>query len=136
LAIIVPDDTTALESIFINELFVNSDACKAVAQMKMGQALSKTDESYVSISRSSRNIVLQYVKNNEIIVSRYYDADCYDADVIKGDAKRLHIDIEYKQVPVYVNNFNMNMDDFFDMGTVISPKEFLEKIAVVDVEKI
>lgn len=136
LAIIVPDDTTALESIFINELFVNSDACKAVAQMKMGQALSKTDESYVSVSRSSRNIVLQYVKNNEIIVSRYYDADCYDADVIKGDAKRLHIDIEYKQVPVYVNNFNMNMDDFFDMGTVISPKEFLEKIAVVDVEKI
>lgn len=136
LAIIVPDDTTALESIFINELFVNSEACKAVAQMKMGQALSKTDESYVSISRSSRNIVLQYVKNNEVIVSRYYDADSYDADTIKGDAKRLHIDIEYKQVPVYVNNFNMNMEDFFDMGTVISPKEFLEKIAVVDVEKI
>lgn len=136
LAIIVPDDTTALESIFINELFVNSEACKAVAQMKMGQALSKTDESYVSISRSSRNIVLQYVKNNEVIVSRYYDADSYDSDTIKGDAKRLHIDIEYKQVPVYVNNFNMNMDDFFDMGTVISPKEFLEKIAVVDVEKI
>ena len=38
LAILVPDDTTALESIFINELFLNSDACKAVAQMKMGQA--------------------------------------------------------------------------------------------------
>mgnify|MGYP000388174955 CR=1 FL=1 len=41
LAILVPDDTTALESIFINELFLNSDACKGVAQMKMGQALSE-----------------------------------------------------------------------------------------------
>ena len=70
LAILVPDDTTALESIFINELFLNSDACKAVAQMKMGQALSKTDESYVSISKSGRNLALLYVKNNEVIVSR------------------------------------------------------------------
>lgn len=31
-AIIVPDDTSKLESIFINEFFVNSDTCKAVAQ--------------------------------------------------------------------------------------------------------
>ena len=136
LAILVPDDTTALESIFINELFLNSDACKAVAQMKMGQALSKTDESYVSISKSGRNLALLYVKNNEVIVSRYYDANGYDPAVVKADAARLHIDIEYKQVPVYVNNFNMNMDEFLDMGTVISPKDFMEKIAAVDVAKL
>ena len=128
--------TTALESIFINELFLHSDACKAVAQMKMGQALSKTDESYVSISKSGRNLVLLYVKNNEVIVSRYYDANGYDPAVVKADAARLHIDIEYKQVPVYVNNFNMNMDEFLDMGTVISPKDFMEKIAAVDVAKL
>lgn len=136
LAVLVPDDTTALESIFINEFFVNSDACKAVAQMKMGQALSKTDECYVSISKSNRNVILQYIKNNEVIVSRYYDASNYDAAVIKADAQRLHIDIEYKQVPLYINNFNMNMDAFFDAGEVISPKQFMEKIAVIDVEKI
>lgn len=86
MAILVPDDTTALESIFINELFLNSDACKAVAQMKMGQALSKTDESYVSISKSGRNLALLYVKNNEVIVSRYYDANGYDPAVVKADA--------------------------------------------------
>ena len=125
LAILVPDDTTALESIFINELFLNSDACKAVAH-----------ESYVSISKSGRNLVLLYVKNNEVIVSRYYDANGYDPAVVKADAARLHIDIEYKQVPVYVNNFNMNMDEFLDMGTVISPKDFMEKIAAVDVAKL
>ena len=123
LAILVPDDTTALESIFINELFLNSDACK-------------TDESYVSISKSGRNLALLYVKNNEVIVSRYYDANGYDPAVVKADAARLHIDIEYKQVPVYVNNFNMNMDEFLDMGTVISPKDFMEKIAAVDVAKL
>ena len=39
-------------------------------------------------------------------------------------------------MPVYVNNFNMNMDEFLDMGTVISPKDFMEKIAAVDVAKL
>ena len=90
----------------------------------------------MSISKSGRNLVLLYVKNNEVIVSRYYDANGYDPAVVKADAARLHIDIEYKQVPVYVNNFNMNMDEFLDMGTVISPKDFMEKIAAVDVAKL
>mgnify|MGYP006889699543 CR=1 FL=1 len=42
-AIIVPDDTSKLESIFINEFFVNSDTCKAVAQMPMALAISKDE---------------------------------------------------------------------------------------------
>lgn len=135
-AIIVPDDTSALESIFINEFFLHSGACKAVAQMTMGQALSKDIKSYISISKSSRNIVLQYIKNNEVHACRYYDCNNYDADKIKEDAKRLHIDIEYESTPVFVNNFNLNMDDFFDMGELITPKQFMDKIAVIDVEKI
>ena len=104
--------------------------------MKMVQARSKTDESYVSISKSGRNLALLNVKHNEVIVSRYYDANGYDPAVLQADAARLHIDIEYKQVPVYVNNFNMNMEEFLDMGTVISPKDFMEKIAAVDVAKL
>lgn len=136
LAIIVPDDTSPLESIFINEFFLNSGACKAVAQMTMGQALSKDIPAYVSISKSSRNIVLQYIKNNEILAARYYDCNRFDAGRIKSEAEKLHIDIEYNKTPVFVNNFNLNMDEFFDMGEVITPKEFMDKIAACDVEKI
>lgn len=135
LAIVVPDDTTKLESIFINEFFLHSGACKAVVQIKMGQALDKHNPKYISISKSSRNIILQYINNNEVIVSKIYDRDCIDSKQILEDAKRLHIDIEYEDVPIYINNFNMNMDKFFDIGEVISPKEFLDKIAVIDVEK-
>ena len=135
-AIIIPDDTSALESIFINEFFVNSGACKAVAQMTMGQALSKNDERYISISKSSRNIILQYINQNEVRVRRFYDLNDYDNKQIIEDAKRLHIDIEYEDVPIFINNFNMNMDDFFDYGLVITPKQFMEKIAVIDVEKL
>jgi len=135
-AIIVPDDTSKLESIFINEFFVNSGACKAVAQMRMSQALSKKDDSYISVSKSSRNIILSYVKNNQILVSKYYDDTAANPAQIMADAKIIHIDIEYRDVPVYVNNFNLNMDEFAQMGEVISPRQFMDKIAVIDVEKL
>lgn len=135
-AIIVPDDTSKLESIFINEFFVNSETCKAVAQMPMALAISKNDDSYISVSKSSRNVVLEYIRNHETVVSKMYDASTCNPKKIAEDAKILHIDLEYKDVPVYVNNFNMNMEDFSDMGTVISPKQFMEKIAVIDVEKL
>ena len=136
LAIIVPDDTSALESIFINEFFLNSGTCKAVAQLTMGQALSKDISAYISISKSARNIVLEYVKNGDIKASRYYDSTSYDPAKIADDAQRLHIDIEYETTPIFVNNFNLNMDDFFDMGKVITPKAFMDKISGIDVEKI
>lgn len=136
LAIITPDDTSPLEKIFITEFFVNSGACKAVAQMTMGQALSKDDEKYISISMSQRNITLQYISGNEVKASHYYDTGNYDVEKIIKDANRLHIDVEYNEPPIYINNFNMNMDNFLDKGEVISPKQFLNKIAVIDVEKV
>lgn len=136
LAIITPDDTSSLESIFINEFFLNSSACKAVAQMTMGQALSKEHPKYISLSKSQRNIILQYINNNEVRAKKYYDFNSYDVKTIAEDAKRLHIDIEYEGVPVFINNLNMNMDEFFEMGQVVTPKDFLDKIAQIDIEKV
>ncbi|MBE6816601.1 MAG: hypothetical protein E7520_02720 [Ruminococcaceae bacterium] len=136
LAVIVPDDTSALEGIFINEFFLNSGACKAVCQMTMGQALSKKHSRYISLSKTKRNVILQYINDNEVMARRLYDCSDYSVKQIHEDAKRLHIDIEYAGVPVFVNNINMNMDDFFELGEVISPKDFLDKIAVIDVEKL
>lgn len=136
MAIIVPDDTTPLESIFINEFFLNSGACKAVAQMTMGQALSKEHTKYISVSKSNRNVILQYINNNQIKAQKFYDKNEYSPELIIEDAKRLHIDVEYSSAPVFVNNLNMNMDDLFEMGRVVTPKQFLDKIAQIDVEKV
>ena len=136
LAIIVPDDTTPLEHIFINEFFLHSDACKAVAQLTMGQTLSKSHTKYISLSRSCRNIILQYINNGEILAQKQYDINTYSTKQIAEDAKRLHIDIEYSGAPFFINNFNMNMDDFLDMGQVITTKDFLDKIANVQTEKV
>jgi hypothetical protein len=136
LAIIVPDDTTKLESIFLNEFFVNSGACKAVAQMPMALALSKEDDKYISVSKSLRNVTLEYVRNHECVVKKQYDLNTCSAQQIGNDAEVIHIDVEYDDVPIFVNNFNLNMDEFLELGEIISPKSFMEKIAVIDVEKL
>ena len=136
LAIIVPDDTSRLEQIFINEFFLNSGACKAVAQAHMAQTVSKSDMSYVSISKTMRNVVLHYVKNSEIIASKYYDASDYSVEKVLKDAKRIHIDVEYNDPPVYINDFELNMEDFHSAGAVITPKAFMKKIENIDIEKI
>jgi hypothetical protein len=136
LAIIVPDDTTKLESIFLNEFFVNSGACKAVAQMPMALALSKEDDKYISISKSLRNVTLEYVRNRECVVKKQYDLNTCDPKQVIADAQVIHIDVEYNDVPIFVNNFNLNMDEFLEFGEIINPKNFMEKIASVDVEKL
>lgn len=136
LAIIVPDDTSKLESIFINEFFVNSGACKAVAQMPMALALSKEEVRYISISKSSRNVILEYVRNNETVVRKLYDIHTCNPKQVMSDAEKIHIDVEYKDVPIFVNNFNMNMDEYIEMGEIISTKQFMEKISNIDVEKL
>lgn len=136
LAIITPDDTSPLESIFINEFFVNSGACKAVAQTTIGQVLSKENKKYISISKTKRNVVLEYVNNNEIEASMLYDCSDYDVKQIAEDAKRLHIDVEYVDMPIFINNLNLNMSDFEGVGIMLSPRQILDKIAGIDVEKI
>ncbi len=136
LAIILPDDTSRLESIFIKEFFLHSGVGKAVASINMGQALSKANARYVSVSKSNRNVILQYINGNEIKAKKHYPIYDYDVKTVMDDAKRLHIDIEYSGVPVFVNNLNMNMDDFLECGEVITTKSFLDKISVIDVEKI
>lgn len=136
LAIIVPDDTTKLESIFINEFFVNSGACKAVAQMPMAHALSKTVDKYISISKSLRNVTLEYVRNNDCVVKKQYDINDCNPNQVLNDAKVIHIDCEYNEIPIFVNNFNLNMDEYLEMGEIISPKAFMKKIADIDVEKL
>lgn len=62
LAIVVPDDTSTLESIFINEFFLNSGACKAVAQITMGQALQKDIQAYISISNQAATLCFNILK--------------------------------------------------------------------------
>ncbi|MGN0531628.1 MAG: hypothetical protein ACI4IN_02405 [Eubacterium sp.] len=135
IAIIVPDDTSPLEQIFIKEFFLNSGACKGVAQMTMGQAISKSHTKYITISKSTRNVILKYINNHEVLAQKLYPINNYDAKAVIEDAKRLHIDVEYSGMPIFINNINVNMDDFAELGTMVSTKEFLDKIAMIDVEK-
>lgn len=136
LAIILPDDTSRLEKIFIKEFFLHSGVGKAVAMMNMGQALNKANARYTTVSKSNRNVVLQYINSGEIKAKKLYPIYDYDPAIVVEDSKRMHIEIEYAGVPLYINNVNTNMDDFLECGHIVSTKMFLDKIADIDVEKI
>lgn len=136
LAIIMPDDTSRLERIFIKEFFLHSGVGKAVAMMNIGQALNKTNTRYTTVSKSNRNVILQYINSGEIKAKKLYPIYDYDPAVVVEDSKRMHIEIEYSAVPLYINNLNTNMDDFLEYGQIVTTKSFLDRIANIDVEKI
>ena len=81
-----------------------------------------------------RNVVLQYIRNGEVAAEKYYDINCYDAEHIIDDAKRIHIDIEYLITPVYVNDFNKNMEEFYEAGQVVTSKSFMSKVSKIEIE--
>lgn len=134
IAVIIPDDTTELERAFLQSFFLNVG--KALAISTMSQVLSCELAKYISISMTNRCIVLQYVSHGEILATKFYDSTSYDIDQIKIDTTRIHIDADYAEVPVLVNNLSGNMIDFMDMGEVVFPDAFRRTICDLSVEKI
>lgn len=134
LAVIIPDDTTELERAFLQSFFLNVG--KAIAISSMSQVLSNEFVKYISISKTNRCIVLQYISHGEILAGRFYDNTSYNLEQIKIDATRMHIDADYAEIPVLVNNISEDMIDFMDMGDVIFPDNFRRNICDISVEKI
>lgn len=134
LAIVLPDDTTELERAFLQSFF--SNVSKAVAISLMSQTLTHEYVRYISVSRTSRCIALQYISEGEVMAERYYDSTSYDPDQIKLDATRLHIDADNSDVPVFVNNLHGDMIDFMDMGEVVFADTFRRAICDITVEKV
>lgn len=119
--IIVPDDSIDIEvdKRVLTEFFMLCGA-KKIQVKSQGIFLSLDNKKYISFSRTTRTIVLQYIVNNKSIVKKYYDKNYTDMKQIALDAKNLHIDCEYENIPIYINNINNDMEKFNVIGTVVS----------------
>lgn len=131
---VVPDDSTPLEIAFLKSFFANN--AKAVVTTRMSQVLTREHEKYISLSKSIRSISLQYVNHGEIFAERYYDSTSYNIAQIKKDITRIHIDADYDNVPVLINNMSDDMFDFADMGELIFPDTFRRTVCDISLEKI
>ncbi|MFA9396968.1 MAG: hypothetical protein ACERKV_01700 [Clostridiaceae bacterium] len=124
--VIVPDDSIDLEidrRLFI-EFFMRCGVRKVNLKSQCF-LLSLEDKKYISISRTTRTIVLQYIANNKSIAKKYYDKNYLDIKQIALDSKHLHADYEYDSIPVYINNINNDMEKYEDVGILISFDDFI-----------
>ncbi|MCC8022321.1 MAG: hypothetical protein LIO46_00810 [Clostridiales bacterium] len=134
IALVVPDDTSEMEKSFLQGFFLNGG--RGVALTTISQTLSKTDSRYISLSRTVRSVALQYINEGEVMAERFYDRTGYDVEQIKADIGRIHIDTEYNDIPVLINNFSDDMLDFFSLGQVLSQDKVMKKIAEIKLEKV
>ncbi|OPJ63794.1 hypothetical protein [Clostridium oryzae] len=88
--------------------------------------LSLQDKKYVSISKTVRNMVVQYIEYNKVISRKYYEKDYSDMEQLVLDIKSLNGDYEYGMIPLYINNMNGDMESFNIMGNMVSLDDIIE----------
>ncbi len=118
--IIAPDDAIDLEvdRKVLTEFFLQCGVKKV--QIKSQCFLLSLDNKYISISKTTRTLILQYIVNKKTIVKKYYDKNCIDIEQIALDIKSLHADCSYESIPIYINNMNNDMEKFRKIGTLVS----------------
>ena len=127
--IIIPDDSVDIEvdrKIF-TEFFLKCGV-KKIQMKPQCFLLSLDNKKYISVSRTTRTIVLQYIVNNQSIIKKYYDKNYTDMDQIVLDVKNIHIDCKYESVPVYINNINDDMEKFKVIGPLVSLNNIITNI--------
>lgn len=129
LTIIVPDDCIDLtvDKRILTEFFTLCGIRKIQIEAQCF-FLSLEDKRYISISKTTRNMVLQYIVNGKSIAKKYYDENYEDVKQISLDMKSIHTDCEYEYVPVYINNMNNNMDSFSNIGNLVSLNDIAKNI--------
>ena len=131
--IIVPDDSIELEvdRKILTEFFLQCGVKKV--QVKPQCFLLHLDnKKYISVSKTTRTIVLQYIVNNKSIAKKYYDKNYTDIDQVVLDLKSLHVDCEYENIPVYINNINNDMEGFKGIGNLVSLNDIIGNLMNIE----
>jgi hypothetical protein len=119
--LLAPDDTTDIQAdqLMLKEFFMTSTVKKIDIDFQCF-FLNRNEQKYISISKTTRTLVFQYIVNHNSIVKKYFDRNYNDIDQIKSAIKSLHPDCEYNRIPIYVNNVNDEMNRFKEIGNLVS----------------
>lgn len=128
--IIMPDDSVDIEvdKRILIEFFLQSGVKKVQVNFQCF-FLSLDNKKYIAVSRTARNLVVQYIAYNKSVAKKFYDKNYTDIKQIIIDTKNLHIDCTNDMMPVYVNNINNDMEGFMDIGKLVSLKDLSANIA-------
>lgn len=129
ITIVAPDDAVDLEvdKRVLTEFF-RLRGVRKVQMKAQCDFLNIENRRYISISRTTRAIVMKYLVNGKHIAKKYYDKNYEDIKQIQSDVKSIHPDCEYESIPVYINDMNNDMDKFKPIGTLISSGDVINNI--------
>ncbi|MGD9570014.1 MAG: hypothetical protein AB7V48_17165 [Sedimentibacter sp.] len=127
--IIMPDDTIELEvdKRMLIEFFLQVKVNKIQVSFQC-YYMSFDNKKYISISKTNRIIVLQYISHNKTVIKKYYDKNYIDIEQVKKGINNIHDDNMYSILPVYINNINNDMEEFKDIGNLVSLDEFVANV--------
>lgn len=129
--IIMPDDAIEVEvdKRMLIEFFLQVGVKKAQVNFQC-YYMNLDNKKYIFISKTCRMIVLQYISYNKTFIKKYYDKNYIDIKQIKKDINNIHDDnMMYSSIlPVYINNINNDMEEFNDIGDLVSLDEFVANV--------
>ena len=127
--IILPDDCIDIEidKQILIEFFLQCGVKKIQVDFQCF-LLNLDNKKYISISNTTRAIVMQYISYRNSISKKYYEKDYMDIEQIELDMKNLHDDCQYTVVPVYINNINNDMERFNFVGDLVSLDNIIANI--------
>lgn len=119
--IILPDDVVdvAVERKMLTGFFSENGVSKIQVNHQCF-LLNLDNKKYISISKTSRTIVMHYIAYREALATRYYDIGNTNIEEITQDLKNIHIQCKCNDVPVFINNIDENMDEYSSLGTLVS----------------
>ncbi len=127
--IILPDDAIdmVIDKKILTAFFQRSGA-KHILLKDHSFLLSPEYNSYISVSRTTRAVILQYISNNKSLAKRYYDLDITNPDQLISGMNRLHNDCAYGKTPVFINNMYEDMSSYEDIGTMVTLYNMLNNL--------
>jgi hypothetical protein len=130
--ILLPDDSIDLEvdKRILTEFFMRCGVRKVQCNFQC-YLLNLENKKYISLSKTTRAIVIHYINDNKSISKKFYEKDFLDIEQILIDMRNLHIDCQYDSMPVYINNLNNDMEKFKGIGELISFHDIIANIMKV-----
>jgi DNA mismatch repair ATPase MutS len=118
--IIFPDDSIDLEvdKRVLTEFFLQAGVKKI--QVNFQCFFLSFDKKYISVSKTARTLIMQYIAYNKSVSKRYYDKNYTDIEQIMIDIKKLHTECANNRIPVFINNINNDMEGFKAVGKLTS----------------
>ncbi len=127
--IILPDDAIDMEiDKQLLTAFFRQSGAKHILLKNHSFLLSPEYGSYISVSRTTRAVILQYISDNKSLAKRYYDIDIINPDQLISGMNRLHNDCAYGKTPVFINNMYEDMTSYESIGTMVTLYSMLNNL--------